>query len=333
MPTSSSSSRHRRNQILARRALTLEQHERAVVDYARHGVLPATRPSLYGRCQRDLEHYILASLGRGDLAAATEWPDGTVLGIRSVTPRPDSLLIDVHPDALLPVLHSLLPVTRYRDAAALGRAVHVWPNGTRSAANGYFDTGLVDEVVGVPCLRATPTKAGLALAMLDEDAEAPGRVLLRGVTARQWSLLAAEFLETYTDRDDPDWHHMPDRIPFHELMHRQRTGQELARTRSAVRGSGILRRIGLLQGRDVRAIAVDIGRDLATGTIFDTAGWPARRPGQIAVRLDPGSRGDPGPLAWLPTASDDAGGVPEAIPSKPRTLRPRPSKDRAARPA
>ncbi|ATY17163.1 hypothetical protein CU254_42050 (plasmid) [Amycolatopsis sp. AA4] len=328
---SSSSSRHRRSQILARRALTLEQHERAAVDFARYGVLPSTRPSLYGRCQRELEHYILANLGRGDLAAATEWPDGTVLGIRSVTPRPDSLLLDLHPDALLPVLHSLLPLTRYLDAAARGRAIHVWPNGTRSVTTGWFYSDLVDEVAGVPCLRATPTKAGLALAMLDEDAEAPGRVLLRGITAELWSGLAAELLGTYTDRDDPEWHHQPDRIAPNEHWHRFHTGQELARTRSAVRGSGILRRIGLLQGRDVRAIAVDPGRDLATGTIFDAPGWPARRPGQIAVRLAPGSSGGPGPLLWLPTAPDD-GAMPETIPLESGTARPRPSKDQTVRP-
>lgn len=252
-----SAERYRRDQIRSRRALTCESHQRALVEFDQHGVLPGTRPSIMGRWQRRIEHDILTRLGRGPITADLSWPANTVLGIRSVTPRPDLLLIDLHPRAVVPTLHSLLPVTR-------------------STTMRVFDASLIDTVTGVPGLRARPTRAGLELTLLNADrAQAPGTVILRGVTTSAWSVVSEQLLESYGGHEEPVWFHRPNHFCYHEydsfLAGTQHPATE------AARASGLLRRIGLLSEHGARA--VDIDTSVGQGTTFDVPGWPPRRAG------------------------------------------------------
>ncbi|MFD6072414.1 hypothetical protein [Amycolatopsis lurida] len=72
-----------------------------------------------------------------------------------------------------------------------------------------------------------------------------------------------------------------------------------------------------------RAIAVDTGDLDATGPVFDTPGWPARRPGLLAVRLaaeNACAGGDPGPIAWLPAAELDDPARPELVALHSRSI-------------
>jgi hypothetical protein len=95
------------------------------------------------------------------------WPADTVLGIRSVTPRPQELLLEPDPACLLVIVNTLLPT----------HWVEPDPLGGETAPRR-------DEVVigGVPGLRPCLTRRGLELVW-------PGcgaRIVLTGVRRDQW---------------------------------------------------------------------------------------------------------------------------------------------------
>ncbi|WP_340682512.1 hypothetical protein LCL61_28075 [Amycolatopsis coloradensis] len=305
---------HRRDQIRRRRALTMENHQRAAVEYQQHGVLPGTRPIVMGAPQRKLEYDILLCLGRGSVAAGTTCPAGTVVGIRSVTPRTTELRIDVHPDAMIAFLHSVLPVIRYADVGTR-QAVARDNGGDRLSPLPSWIGRDAAAALGVPYLRARIATDGLELYRLYDDPDVPGRIVLPGITDAAWSRICERLRALYGENEDPVWWDLPEPVGLE--IRRYGFGDEAKnRTRFNTRSSNLLRRIGLLREHHPRAIAVDTGDLDATGPVFDTPGWPARRPGLLAVRLAPENAragSDPGPIAWLPAAALNDPARPELV--------------------
>ncbi|KFZ80840.1 hypothetical protein ED92_10985 [Amycolatopsis sp. MJM2582] len=311
---------HRRDQIRRRRALTMENHQRAAVEYQQHGLLPSTRPINMGTPQRMLEYDVLMCLGRGSVAAGTTWPPGTVLGIRSVTPRTTELRIDVHPDAMIAFLHSVLPVIRYADVGTR-RAVARDNGGNRLSPLPSWIGRDAAVALGVPYMRARITARGLELYRLYDDPDVPGRIVLTGITEATWPRICERLRAIYGENEDPVWWDLPEPVGLE--IRRYGFGNEAKdRGRFNTQSSNLLRRIGLLREHRPRAIAVDTGDFSATGPVFDTPGWPARRPGLLAVRLaaeTAGAGGDPGPIAWLPAAELDDPAQPELVALRSRS--------------
>ncbi|OLZ51634.1 hypothetical protein BS329_15315 [Amycolatopsis coloradensis] len=311
---------HRRDHIRRRRALTLENHQRAAVEYQQHGVLPSTRPILLGLPQRRLEYDVLMCLGRGTVATDASWPDGTVLGIRSVTPRMTELRIDVHPDAMIPFLHAVLPVIRYTDIETRQAVAHD-TGGNRQNTRLLWGSRDTATALGAPYLRPRMSSDGLEFYRLHDDPMVPCRIVLPGITEINWPQLSGQLLGMYAAHEDPVWWDL--HWPVDVEGRRYAAGEE-ARRRGLfhTRSSNLLRRIGLLREHNPRAIAVDTGGFGATGPVFDTPGWPDRRPGLLAVRLDPEihqAGTDPGPIAWLPAAEFGDPAQPDLIALRSRS--------------
>lgn len=124
-------------------------------------------PVAASQWQEWLEFYFVEWVA--DAPAPPEWPERTVFGIRSVTPRPHELVLDVAPSAVARLLIGVLP---YRSVDA--------------------------TVVGVPGLRPRLTPRGLELRWPDHEAV----ILLAKVNDREWT--AAENVILQAGEDDPE---------------------------------------------------------------------------------------------------------------------------------
>jgi hypothetical protein len=180
---------------------------------------------------------VMAALHDEDPARVV-WPTGTVFGVVSVTPRPAEVLLRVDPAALVEVVDRLLP--------------SVFPYQGR------------ELVLGVPGLR--PTRTGQALALVWPERHA--RILLPGVTARQWRNAEQELLASYAEVVDetPLW---PQARSGWTAIERNAVASR-SWSRHPGLWSGVLRRLGLMRGLDPAVLAsTDLDGSTAAGATPD----------------------------------------------------------------
>ncbi|MDT7783036.1 MAG: hypothetical protein QOF58_1455 [Pseudonocardiales bacterium] len=293
---------------------TGEPYQTALQEIRRHGQQHGPLPRAEGIVAL-VDFLLLSHLGRGRLAASTRWPDNTVLGIRSVTPRPHTTLVDIDPAVLGPMLETVLP-RAIHDAHTQVFTAGLAPAPLHSGSpNSFSDEYTVPptfrSVRGAAGVRAVLGRHGLELRCFQtewqqhhgDDALSGGAadaVVLRGVDEQAWARAREEILAGYAANEVPLWRDFPASWPMEESLGEQDRLHD-CRT-SIIHGSALLRRIGLLREKGVRCLEPDFGFGLG-GHLFGNRTWPARRPDAMAVRVEPPTRPeDPGQLVWIDAA-------------------------------
>jgi hypothetical protein len=163
------------------------------------------------------------------------WPADTVLGIRSVTPRPHELLLEPDPACLLVMVNTLLP-TRWVEPDPHAR----WKTAPRR------------EVVigGVPGLRPCLTRRGLELVW-------PGcgaRIVLTGVSRDQWVEIDHTLARMCAAEEPPENPLWGTGTPWHEREKEYAVDGSTAL--AAWIDSAVLRRLGALRTSRPRHVSV-----------------------------------------------------------------------------
>lgn len=215
-------------QLVRRRMeLTGETRSWCTTEIREHGPLPLPATMW----QEQLEAMFLRQLSNDwesdEYFPGWGWPTGTVLGIRSVTPRPHELLLEPDPACLLPILNTLLPTHWVEPDPHARWAQHPGPG----------------EVVigGVPGLRPCLTRRGLELVW-------PGcgaRIVLTGIRHDQWveaDHALARMCAAEEPAENPLW---SNGTPWHEREKEYAVDGDTAL--AAWIDSGVLRRLCALR--------------------------------------------------------------------------------------